>query len=229
MGEIMDHAVVKMLNEIINGTGPILSRFQKSIEVLKRANLLYELCLTCDSVMVHPSNRAGLGVNPHEVHRLGQNIYKVGFHIEELNPYAIEAAIDPQALNAQFEFNRRIINLSNNLLAPISGKERYLSVGGGHLAQFVRAVTAGCNTTFIEMADQEGLLDKHKLLKDSTLRKMCEEGFTWTIVKHVVDKKVPGFADFMQRALNSTNSIRNECTELEVMCSIAEFLSLIHI
>ena len=214
---------VKKLQAIIDSTRPILTRLQESEALLTPQGLMWVTVVNCDLILVHLCNRAGLGVNQHEVHRLGFRVRKVGFHSHELRPWVFELPDEPADAQKHLAFNQKLIDNSSGLLAPRTGKENYISVGGGHMAQFVKALNAGCKTPIAAIADADGILDKQKFLKDGVLAKFAAEGVETTVVHATVDKQVPAYADFVQRALNATNSIQNESSETEIMCAIAEF------
>ena len=71
---------VKKLQAIIDSTDPILTRLQEAEALLTPQGLMWVTVVNCDLILVHLCNRAGLGVNQHEVHRLGFRVRKVGFH-----------------------------------------------------------------------------------------------------------------------------------------------------
>ena len=176
-----------------------------------------------EHLQTHMTNRSKLGVNPHEVHRLGQRVAKVGFKEDELDICVFNEASNPQRRREQKAFNEALIKGSNGLLAPLTGKEAYNMVGGNHIIQFVRAVDYGCKTPIKELQDAEEYLDKHKLLKKGFTNKLSKNGAKVKIVRACVEEAIPDIADFCQRALNAGNSVQSECNELEIMCSIAEF------
>ena len=224
----MDKKVAADLKAIIHLSEPILSRWEKAVDLLISNKMITKMMLLPTLVLCHPSNRAKLGLNPFEVHRVGVKVVKIGFSREELRgAVCIEISPDVQTSQSQVAFNFSLVDKSDGMLAPTTGEEKYLSLGGGHMAAFLRAVAAACKTCEPFMADESGVLNKHKLLQDPVLKECAEgDGYEWLVVSWKVEVAVPEFTDFAQRALNAANSIASECTELEVMSSMAEFAQM---
>ena len=209
---------------IDNADIPILSRYLQIMDILEKDNMVSVLFLHSSAVMTHPANRGKLGLNPHNVHLLGKRVKDIGADSAELHgAVAFEMSNDATVHMDQLQFNQDLVKVSDGLLSPLTGKGKYLSVGGGHMVAFTRAVAAGCKTPIVELADKNGKLDAHLLQNDSVFSTMISSGYKWNRISNVVDQAIPGLADFCQRSLNSTNSISAEQSELEVMSSIAQF------
>ena len=222
---------IDKMNSIIRGTEPILSRWEKGVEFLSSNKLVTKLLLSPSLILCHPNNRSKLGLNAFEVHRVGQKVVVIGFSREELRgAVCIEMMPDSEKNMAQLKFNEELVSKSDEMLAPIGGGEKYLSLGGGHMCAFIRAVMAGCKTSEPTLADPSDptstRLHTTKLCKDHVLNEISTAGYEWLVVSWKVETCCPEFYDFAQRALNSCNSIASECSELEVMASISEFAAL---
>ena len=224
MAMSMSKEQVDQANTLIFGTSPILSRFDECMQLLKNVGFAQTMVLHVSMLCCHPRNRAKLGLNAYEAHRLGKRIANIGFRLSELtNCTCIEVDPTDAEYAGQLAFNRKLVAAAGGLLAEVLGTEKYLTLGGGHLTAFLKAVLECCKTSEPTLADADGFLDKHKLLKDATLRSLLADGFEWTVVNWRVRAMLPGFEDFAQRALNATNSVQSECSELEIMSSISEF------
>ena len=135
------------MQDLIDSDGPILSRMEEVMAILAKENLCTKLVLPASSVLVHPDNRGTLGINPFDCHRLGSEIKALGADLKEVR-YAvcIELSRHRDLRHAQVSYNCDLVAASGGLLAPVTGREKVLSVGGGHLAAFVRAALAECRT-----------------------------------------------------------------------------------
>jgi hypothetical protein len=221
-------AVQTILEQHSPMEGPI-TKWGKVLDVLKYHKLAYMVeNVSPNLVLVHPDNRSKLGVNPHNCHRTGAYIHRVGADLEllkkatafEINP------MDP-VRSTQLDFNRKLVEQSHGMLAKVTGSERYVSVGCGHTTQFCKAALASCRTPEPSLADSSGFLNVQQLvLKDPAMRVMLEQGWAWTIVAWQCESAWPLLPDLAQRALNAANTVASQASELEVAASISEFAQL---
>ena len=77
------------------------------------------------------------------------------------------------------EFSQGLISAAADMLAPLSGQEKYASVGGGHLVAFCRAALHGCKTPEVSLQDVSGNVDLRRLQEDIILCCFCfTHGYT---------------------------------------------------
>ena len=62
-----------------------LSQWKAVLSILEQHGLAWKQVLTASSLMVHPMNRAGMGVNSFAVHSKGASLYKSGFDAKHLH------------------------------------------------------------------------------------------------------------------------------------------------
>ena len=225
--EIVDE-VNAILSQSPKAVGPI-TQWNQALEVLMDAKIAYVVeNVPSGLLMVHPDNRSKLGVNAFNVHRVGRYIKRVGADLNELRKAtAFELCpIDPKR-SVQLDFNQQLVDKSAGMLAPLSGGERYLSVACGHTAQFAKATAASCRTPQTEIADTAGNLNVQHLGKgDARLLTMLTKGWSWTILPWQCEATWPTLPDLAQRALNASNSVASQASELETAASIAEFAQM---
>ena len=213
---------------VLENTGPKIPpniQFQGCIKVLFKHNQAYEVDIHPTAILPHMRNRGGLLLSPHNLHRNGGRIHKVGADLKQLtNAYGIELAEEGELRAANISANESLVNRSNGLLAPVTGAERFLSLGCGHTAGFCKACYVPCKTTEASIANDEGLIDVEKIKKDRAFKTMIEVGWKWTIVRAIVDREFPGFSKLAQRALNTSNHIATEVGELETCCTVADII-----
>ena len=112
-----------------------------------------------------------------------------------------------------------------HLLAK-KGKERFLSVATGHAAAGVRAINAGCKSTCVQLIDLHGKLSVDRWKRnDEICAEMAEKGWTFWCIPWQVEKCVPRLPFLAQRALNSSNDVASQQSELECASVISEFTS----
>ena len=91
------------------------------------------------SFLCHPSNRGGLMLSWRDCHDKGSSIVSLGADATKLSQsVAFELAINPVTKAQQVKSNQDLVEASQGKLAPLSGQERHLTVGGS------KGVLCGC-------------------------------------------------------------------------------------
>ena len=117
------------------------------LEFCRANKLSYRVKLHTSQVMCHPKNRGGLMLNPYNAHKNLDTVHKVGANMKELHAaVCVEVSGRPDVKASEIAANRNLIDASDGLLAPLSGEERVLSVGCGHMAGGCRAANNCCRT-----------------------------------------------------------------------------------
>ena len=150
------------------------------LKVLTDQNVAYYVCEQPTAFLVHPSNIGGLMLNAFDVHDKGNTMLKVGVQLSKLtDSVAFELSRDDVKRKQQVEKNANLIATSNNMLAPLTGSERYLTVGTSHTVAFCKAVMAGCKTPVNELSTN-GCLSLGSILAcksdDHPFKTMCSKG-----------------------------------------------------
>ena len=80
----------------------------------------------------------------HKVHANAATIHSVGADRKMLNnAICFELSVDGEQRSTNLKKKRELVARSNGLLAEMNGRERYLSVGCGHTAAFVKLAKVG--------------------------------------------------------------------------------------
>ena len=116
-----------------------------------------------------------------------------------------------------------MIKRAGGLLAEINGAERFLTVGCGHTAAMCKHAQAGGRTSSKLLQDPNGYMEVAKMKKNAKFKAMLEAGWEWTCVKASVDFAYPQFAKLAQQACNSSNSNRQQTSEAELVCQLADY------
>jgi len=217
---------LKMKQLLRNDAGsPPLSVWNAIKELLIDSGLAYSAEISPEFVLCHPSNRGSLGINARSAHKTGAGILKIGCDVSELEKaVVIEVARDPTVLKQQVDFNAKQCLYSENLLAPVSGKERYLSLGGGHAIAFFRAVLSNSKTCEASIADADGRLNAGSLGSRDAVFKRCTTGWRMIVLSAVCEEIWPELPSLVQRSLNASQNLGSNQTELETMMFIANFV-----
>ena len=189
--------------------------------MLEDANFAYSQKISVEKLLVHPENRAQLGVNAHTARCTGGSVLRVGANFNELHKSTcFELSSNATARDQQLQFNQRLVDGSDGMLANVSGSERFLTVASSHTAAFCRACKAGCSTSIQSLA-QDGKLCLAKVCHDSVFKSMVEEGWMWKVVSAQAADAIPGLAALAEKALNASNNVVNQCSEVEIGLRIA--------
>lgn len=217
-------AIVRQDNAVM---GP-LAKYNGIKTLLLEAKVGYYAELHVGTILVHPSNRGKTGLSHHNAHKNGLKIYNVGADLDllkqaccqEMHP-AGSSKHEEQVLG-----NKKLVDASNRMLAPVTGEERFVSLGTGHTTAFCRAANAGCPTPYKDIRDSNGNLNAAMLkASNQNLSKMLTDGWTWFVVPWWLEDEVPEWPHLAQKALNVHHSVVSSANEVEVAASIAQEIS----
>ena len=143
----------------------VAQAFEAITGMLTTHGMLNSGTASAQDLMVHPMNRNGLGVNAFQVHDVGLRVHRLGWMNSEFTDksFVFEVAREHKPRTVQLNFNETLVNRSNGLIAPLNGREKYLTVGSGHCAQFIKAVLAQCRSHHKDLAGTDGKLDADRL------------------------------------------------------------------
>ena len=163
--QIVDKVKAIMADESI---GP-LAQYLKIKTLLLEAKVGYFSILSCETILVHPANRGGLGINHFNAHKTGSNIYKLGADLSQLEQACcMELHPIGPARDNEIEKNKKLVERSAGMLAPVTGSERVASVGNSHCAAFCKAAIARCFTNITCIADAAGRIDLNLLASSNS-------------------------------------------------------------
>ena len=174
--------------------------------------------------MTHKANRGGLLLSPHNVHRNGARIAKVGADFKQLtNALCMELSELGPLRDEHIAANATLIARSDGLLAPLNGGERYVSLGCGHTVAFCKqaAIKGSTVEKSIKIPNGGDTIDLQMLCKNQAYASMIMHGWSWDVVPAIIDQMFPAFAVLAQKALNTQNHISTEVGELETCMTLA--------
>ena len=164
--QVLVEKIQSIIDKDPKAVGPI-TKWGLVLDILKVHKIAYVVeDIDPDMMLVHPDNRSKLGVNPFNAHRVGAYIHRVGADMELLTKATCSELSPIEATRKrQIDFNHQLVSSSAGMLAPVSGAERYVSLGCGHTAQFIKAVRANCTTPQPSIADDSGRLNIQRITK----------------------------------------------------------------
>ena len=197
----------------------------KGMEIMDRYCLIQTVIAPPEEFLTHIENRNKSMLNQKNVHTKGEIIFNIGADRKQLiTAICVELAPAGPTRLANIEANRKLIKRSAGLLAPINGRERYLSLGCGHTVAFCKTCKVGGRTFLILLQDKDGMLDVGKIKKQPEFKAMIEEGWEWKVIPWDVDALYPRFAKVTQKALNGSNSAATEISEMDAAMALAELM-----
>ena len=215
--------VQSMIDGANAGSIPPLTAYMDIIDMLEPLRHVKDEVLLSKRMATHPSNRGGGGLNPHNVHKNGLEIVKIGTDPKELvNAAAFQLCPMSPQKDIQLNFNKKLISSSKGLLAPLTGSEDHLTVSAGHFTAWVRAVQARCRTPFKELQSADGSVSMDIVAKDRRMNNMIKHGWSVKVFSWQCEVAWPQLPDLCQRALNASHGVSSRSTELEIMLWIAE-------
>ena len=203
-----------------------MAKLQSAIRLFSQYGLAWEAKITPGQVLCRPDNRGGTMLNAWDAHRKGHLMMSVGINPSLLHgqSMAFTLASEPTTKQKQFEKNYQLVEASQGMLAPCQGTERYLSVASSHFVAWCRAVQASCKSSDGEVLSMDALLAGKPA--DDPFRKLCQEGWEWTIFDANLEFQFPGIAAWIQMTMNSTHSSLQQTTEMECLAQMAKLVSL---
>ena len=206
----------------------INSKVEKMLEILLRSGMAWYSEEAPAVFAVHPKNRGGLMLGPNDSQVKGAKMLSIGVKLDKLtDAVAMEMSSDPAMRQQQVSKNQALINVAGGLLAPMNGKERYLTLGMSHITAFCKAVMAGAKTQQFALSS-EGTLNLTAILQkhggdtaENPFAIMCNKGWRWLIISKDVELACPWLPALIQSGLNSSHAVGLAAQEIEVAATMA--------
>ena len=174
---------------------------------------MYKCKIQPGLVGCHEENRDGYGVNGHDVFQLTDDIFELGFDLNEVK--AVAAEINT-ANDKTIDFNYDMVAKANGMLAPILGNLVFASLCGSHTNQVLRGVVAGMPHTNLKMT-VDGKLNVNKIrLTDPVFADAVEQGVEWSVISSCVIKEFPNLPTLVQAAGNAAGQVAKAEHEMQL-------------
>ena len=201
---------------------PVWNKFLKFLHQHKITYIASKVHV--DMVLCDPQNRDEAMVVGYDAHGNLSRIKAIGGDLKKLTD-AICIEMPPPGTPEHEDIimkNKFMIDTSNELLAPLTGRERYRSIGCSHTSQAVKAGIAGCPTAFEDIG-VDGFMNVDKISSNGTdedITTMCTVGWDWTVIPYPAAITWPESILIGTRALNASNSVPTLPSETSAMMGI---------
>ena len=198
-------------------TGKLVGAWETIQSMLLQSGWAYYQDLIPEFVAPHPQNRSGDGVNPDKAHKLGQKIVALGYSVKRASDATCFEAPTDKPRNAWMcKGANDIAALSGGLCPNWQAAPKFYSVGGSNTSLFFRAVANRARTTATQLQDENGRIDKDRLLSDPALKEVVEgSGMRWLVLSERCEREFPSLPAFIQNALNA--EAKEPQTEVEII------------
>ena len=193
----------RKIEEAQRGGGSICAIRDDIMKMLTAAGLVYTQRVHVQHALCHESNRSGDGLLPVRCHELMRDIFQVGFSEELAIAIAFEIPHEEKRRKQVEEFNRRLVENSGGMLAPVHlGTAQIATVAGGHLTGGLRVVWGGMPST-VEGITEDGKLCAQKvIMKDKAFAEVLQSGLRYQIIRHQAEAAFPDLPDIFQEVGN---------------------------
>jgi len=201
------------------------------MDVLRNEGLLMREWHRLVHVVVRPSNRFGLGLDPAAVHELLTLLLLQGWVWSEVAErlWAFQQMPGKKGVE-QLKFNRDLVANAGGLLAPAGDDVRILTVAGSHTtnaAKVVGAEAKGIPATGKDDAGKElinywsdnGHIDKGKVFSlCKPMQAVCEDkGLEYEVIRREVQDAMPNLPGFLSEAANKGHGTERENTRMALL------------
>ena len=199
-------------------------------EELRRKNLAKVERRSNDSLLFHPSNRFGAGLEPVDVWNLLKETAPRGFSWHKVK-LARACQILPGNLGSdQLETNRAVAKKSGGLLPEPNSMASACAVACTHTVHTLKVIDHECKPPeddpfWTGLLREDGRLSKEKFLeKFPSYREPLEIGLSWFISNPEVELKCPRWAGFLQEAGNADHGVERRVTNLALCMEAGRLL-----
>ena len=221
----MEAGLAKQLEGLRDSDLTIGVKTKQMLKLLEKKGYVHDQVLHPSLLIVHKENRSGVMVNCWDVHAKGYQALRVGWNMKKLaESYCFEVSQDHAKKEAQLGAMRMVVESADGLLAACTGTERFMTVSSSHMSQFAKAVQAGCRTEEENLAGINKTLSLESLMlefDDPAFEHAVNEGWQWSCIASAVEDAAPWLPQLLQAALNSSNHIGRQATEMEVAMLLA--------
>ena len=194
----------------------IVQGMQRVLGKLANCGLIQSQVIEPGLIGVHPSNRDGMGLVPHSVHQLLEDIASVGFDARQCDPICTDVPPGNVIIET---FNHNLAESSQGSIPPIEGtKLKYCSLSCSHTNTGLRCIMAGAphDHSGSELTVQGKLQLEQVRLKDPAMAQAASAGLTWRVINHEA-MEVEGLADLLQAGANTSAQLSRGESEFQIL------------
>lgn len=223
----LDESVKKELTDAVQDAqkSGIVQGMQKVLALLSKHGLLQSQVIEPSLVGVHPSNRDGLGIVPHSVHQLLEDIASVGFDSRQCDPMCTDVAPGDREIE---RFNLQLAESSQGTIPVIeANKLKYVSLSCSHTNTALRCIIMGAPHQYegSQLTINGKLQLEQVRLKDPAMAQSAETGLTWRVINHEA-MSVEGLADLLQAAANTSAQLSRGESEFQILRRVINMINV---
>ena len=193
------------------------------VQLLLAANLAVTDVILHARVAIHPDNRDGIGVDPHDVHSLLGRICRDGFSHEELGVrWCFEKCREGSRAQKQQEFNEKLAHCSDETIpVPQWADVDVLAVASTHTITAINAVLAGSKSNDDDLCGAGSRLSQDKIISMfPAMKKAFESGLTWVKIRDSVSQSIPELPSFLSDAANKSHGVHRVATQMQCLLKL---------
>ena len=198
-----------------------LKAVKQLLQMLLVAGIAYKMTIQPDLIGVHPDNRNGYGINPHDVAALIIAILELGWDDASASGLCIE--VPASASQVVSDFNQRLVDCAAGLLpAFAAGSIKFASLWGSHTNAALRCIAHGVKHACEELT-RDGFLSLDKLQEiDAQFATAVINGLkNWIVIPWALLEKYPGLSTLLSNAGNGVQGVAVAAHDFELMRQIS--------
>ena len=220
----LDDNVRKELHDAVQDAqkSGIVQGMQKTLALLSKHGLLQSQVIEPGLVGIHPSNRDGMGIVPHSVHQLLEDIASVGFDSRQCDPLCTDVPPGDRLIES---FNLQLAESSQGTI-PVN-KLKYVSLSCSHTNTALRCIVSGAPHEYdgSELTVHGRLQLEQVRIKDPAMAQAAETGLTWRVINHEA-MSVEGLADLLQAAANTSAQLARGESEFQILRRVLNMINV---
>ena len=191
------------------------------VELSLEAGLATKKNILACNCGIHPTNRAGTGVDPFNAQELLIKITLQGYSETKLeNPMGFEKAELPELRKKQEAFMQKNFGQAGGLLKHIPFHDvEYLPVTCSHTFAACNLAGGGVKGLYPELrGDEQQMIDRQTVLKlCPTWKKPMEDGIPCIVFRRELEEACPDLPGFLSQAGNQSHDVHAKETKLHLM------------
>ena len=209
-------SIAEQLAAIGGNRGALVSTIDNVLAELEQQGLAWRARLHPRHVGVNPANRGGWGITPSQVHRLGSDIFAMGW-----SPSATAHAVCAEDVGgACAQFTKTLQDKSDGMLGNFTVHEvRYGSLSCSHTNQWLVCVLAGVKCEF-ENISMGGNMSYEIASQQQPLKDALDHGMSWLVIGSRAIQMFPTLPDLVQAARNATGAVHQREDAFQMLTKI---------
>ena len=209
-----DKHVETLITAAAADKGKLCSAVRRILTHLLQHNQAYRARLKPDEVGIHPSNRAGGGVEDSHVHALAARIATLGFVWEQCSG---AVCVEDNTQMTIADFTVATLSACPRLAPAQKNMIRYGALSCSHTNQFLRSAVAGVACDIPEISQNQRMSASKMCARDTALAEAFEKGLHWLVIKANIIATFPELPALIRSFCNSPGHLQLCDTQIDTM------------